>query len=121
MKQFLISAVLFLVSAISITAFAQNKTLIINGRITSFEESLPLEGVSVVVKDSKNNTGTQPDGTFSLEVAAEDKILVISREGYEKKEIKLTGARDYEIVLKRSGAVLFSSGADGYYLPEAAF
>jgi hypothetical protein len=116
MKLFLRSAILLLlISTIGSAGFAQNKKIIINGKITSFEESFPLEGASITVKDGKNNTGTQSDGTFSLEVSAEDKILVVTLEGYEKKEIKLTGAREYDIVLKRAGTVFLISNVNDYF------
>lgn len=80
---------------------AQAKTVTVNGRITSFEESLPLEGVSILVKNSSNGTGTQADGSFTLTVLPDEKILLVSLPGYEKKEVPLTKSREYNIVLKR--------------------
>jgi len=78
-------------------------SLVISGKVTSFEESLPLEGVSVVVKGSANTTGTQADGTFTLLVAPVDTILVVSLAGYETQEVKTSGKnKQYDIVLKRS-------------------
>lgn len=96
---------------------AQSKTVVINGRITSFEESLPLEGASIQVKNSSNVTGTQADGSFSLAVLPEEKVLVISLQGYEKKEITLTKAREYDIVLKRTGGIVFVSHTAATELP----
>lgn len=90
---------------------AQSKAMVINGRITSFEESLPLEGASIQVKNGSNGTGTQADGSFSLAVLPGEKVLVVSLEGYEKKEITLTKARDYDIVLKRAGNIVCRSSA----------
>jgi hypothetical protein len=101
----------------AIPVLAQSKTVVINGRITSFEESLPLEGASIQVKNSSNATGTQADGSFSLAVLPEEKILVISLQGYEKKEITLTKAREYDIVLKRAGSIVFASKAAGVEQP----
>ncbi len=96
---------------------AQSKAVVINGRITSFEESLPLEGASIQVKNSSNVTGTQADGSFSLAVLPEEKVLVISLQGYEKKEITLTKAREYDIVLKRAGGIVSVSPAARIELP----
>ena len=90
----------------AVPAMAQPKTVVINGRITSFEESLPLEGASIQVKNGSNSTGTQADGSFSLAVLPEEKVLVISLQGYEKKEITLTKAREYDIVLKRAATIV---------------
>ncbi len=104
MKSFLVFvSFLLIIVLVSETSFAQNKKTVINGKITSFEESLPLEGVSIAVKKGKNITGSQADGTFTLEVSNEDKVLVITLQGYEKQEVKLTSIREYNIVLKRNG------------------
>lgn len=84
---------------------AQTKAINISGKIISFEESFPIEGVSIVVKGTKNATGTQADGTFSLSVLPTDKILVISLSGYETQEVKITGSRQYDIVLRRKNSI----------------
>jgi hypothetical protein len=108
MRKF-IGILLLLAAAGSFTAAAQSKTIIINGRVTSFEESLPLEGVSIVVKGDPAGTGTQADGSFSLPVAPGGKKLLISLAGYEKQEIELTKATEYNIVLKRGNGAGFIS------------
>lgn len=86
------------------TATAQVRPFTINGKITSFDESLPLEGVTVAVKGTNIVTGTQADGTFTLSVTAGEKLLV-SLEGYDKQEIVVTRATGYDIVLKRTGSI----------------
>ena len=81
----------------------QTRSIVVNGKVTSFEESFPLEGASVVVKGTSNATGTQADGTFSLLIGPADSILVVSLNGYEPKEIKASARnKQYDIVLKRS-------------------
>jgi len=85
------------------TAQPQTRSIVVNGKVTSFEESFPLEGASVVVKGTSNATGTQADGTFSLLIGPADSILVVSLNGYEPKEIKASARnKQYDIVLKRS-------------------
>ncbi|HSC39348.1 MAG TPA: carboxypeptidase-like regulatory domain-containing protein [Chitinophagaceae bacterium] len=81
----------------------QTRSIVVNGKVTSFEESFPLEGASVVVKGTSNATGTQADGTFSLLIGPGDSVLVVSLNGYEPKEIKASARnKQYDIVLKRS-------------------
>ncbi|MES1221970.1 MAG: carboxypeptidase-like regulatory domain-containing protein [Bacteroidota bacterium] len=109
MRKLFANGMLFFMLASAIPSIAQSKTITISGRVTSFEESLPLEGVSVRVKGSNNSTGTQADGTFSLAISDGEKVLLLSLAGYERKEIPITNTRDYEIVLKRSG----NSGFNG--------
>ena len=101
MKKLLFAATITL-SVLSINVNAQTKKVNIAGRITSFEESFPLEGATVLVKGTKNITGTQADGTFNLSVAPENKVLVITLNGYESQEVKLTTAREYAVTLKRA-------------------
>jgi len=101
MRKIITGLLLFAASAGSITAMAQSKIITINGRVTSFEESLPLEGVSIVVKGDSVSTGTQADGSFSLPIVPGEKRLLISLAGYEKQEIPVTRATEYNIVLKR--------------------
>jgi len=101
MKKVFANALLLILLVYSITAMAQPKPVTINGKITSFEESLPLEGVSVRVKGSGNSTGTQVDGSFSLSILPEEKILLVSLAGYGIKEVPITNAREYNIVLRR--------------------
>ena len=77
---------------------------VISGKVISFEESFPIEGAAVVVKGSKNSTGTQVDGTFSLTLQPIDTVIIISNEGYITQDVKINPAtRDYNIVLRRSG------------------
>jgi CarboxypepD_reg-like domain len=100
-------AVMFVlsVSSITIPSMAQVKHVFINGKVSSFEESLPLEGASIRVKNSNNGTDTQADGSFSLSIAPAEKILVVSLHGYETKEITITNARQYDIVLKQAAGL----------------
>jgi len=110
MKKILIPALLFAVLFSSLSSFAQAKAITINGRITSFEESLPLEGVSIQVKNSNNSTGTQPDGSFSLAIQPGEKALLVKLDGYETKEIPITKSREYNVVLKRAGNIVYGAG-----------
>lgn len=104
MKKILIAITLLLV-VFTASVSGQAKKINIIGKVISFEESFPLEGVSVVVKGTKNITGTQADGTFTLTLLPEDILLVVSYDGYETQEVKISSARDYEIVLRRKNDV----------------
>lgn len=83
---------------------AQSKTFTINGKVTSFEESLALEGVTIKVKGTQNVTGTQSDGTFSIDVTDSKQVLVFALRDYETQEISVGSQKDFDIVLKRQGS-----------------
>ena len=85
-----------------LAVMAQEKTKIISGTVISFEESSPLEGVTIIVKGKKDITGTMPDGTFSLPVSETDTVIVVSLPGYDSKDVKITNQGFYNIVLKKN-------------------
>ncbi|MCB8998709.1 MAG: von Willebrand factor type A domain-containing protein [Bacteroidales bacterium] len=61
---------------------------LISGLVTD-DQGSPLSGVSVIAKGSNRNTLTDLRGKYQLEVFPEDKILVFSHTGYQRKEILL--------------------------------
>ncbi len=107
MKKLIQVVFLFIAFAIGFDAAAQTKTVTITGKVTSFKESLPLEGVSIVIKDDSVGTGTQADGSFTLPLVPGKKLLVVSLPGYEKLEVPITSATDYNVVLKRGSGPAF--------------
>ena len=94
-----ILTLLFFASATNL--MAQAKLTTVGGRVISFEESTAIEGVSVFVKGTNRNTGTQADGTFNIEVSLESSVLVFQHIEYETQEVKITSSTDYDIVLKK--------------------
>ena len=103
MKAFLIASALFLVPASFIQRISQLKIRTVSGKVIGFDDSLPLEGVTVTIKGTHTATGTQPDGTFYIRVhSPEDSILVFQYTGYKIKELKLTDRSDYDVVLERA-------------------
>jgi hypothetical protein len=78
----------------------QNKEIVINGKVIAGESSSPLEGVGILVKGTKNITGTLVDGTFALLIKPGDKVLVITAEGYKPQEIPITKATEYYVTLQ---------------------
>lgn len=90
---------------------AQTSKVTVSGKVTSFEESFALEGVSISVKGTNKSTGTQPDGTFSISLSPDDKILVFQLEGYQTEEVKISIQKEYDVVLKRNAgtAALFKA------------
>ncbi len=84
-------------------AFGQPDKRTVTGVVTSFEESLPLEGVRISVKGTANNSGTQSDGIYYITVNSTDSVLVFSLAGYQSKEIKISKSNEYNVVLTAGG------------------
>lgn len=81
---------LFILCTLTVTAFAQDRTL--TGTVTSGEDGLPIPSATVKVKEvSSAGTVTGTDGKFSLKVPANAKTLVISYLGFTTKEVVISG------------------------------
>lgn len=117
MKKFFLLVIPVLSAVLPAVTMAQSKPVTISGKVISFEESLALEGVSITVKGTNKNSGTQADGTFSISITPEEKSLVFSLAGYQTQELAITDRTDYEIILKREGSydqAFSKAGKTGY-------
>lgn len=61
----------------------------ITGKIVN-DENVPLEGVSIFLKNSKKGVSSAKDGTFSIQVPQGGDVLIISYVGFENTELKVT-------------------------------
>jgi TonB-dependent starch-binding outer membrane protein SusC len=84
--------------------FSQTKT--ITGKITDGKKTTPIASASVLVKGTTRGVQTQADGSFTLEVAANAKTLVISSVGYATRELPITNDAVYNISLLAENAQL---------------
>lgn len=79
--------------------------LTIDGTVTD-ANGMALPGASIVEKGSTNGTQSDFDGNFTLNVADQDAILIISYIGYGTKEVSLNGQTNLAITLQESAAGL---------------
>ncbi|MCL4637464.1 MULTISPECIES: SusC/RagA family TonB-linked outer membrane protein [Olivibacter] len=75
--------------------FARQRT--ITGTVLD-ENTQPIAGASVLVKNTTQGTQTKSDGTFSLEVA-DNSVLVISYVGYQPKEVVVGDEQKIQVSL----------------------
>src|SRR5690606_33932002 len=71
----------------------------IEGIVKDARSGLPLAGVNVVVKGTKNGVQTDIDGKFSIEIGEKDAVLIFTYVGYERKEITIGENNYFEILL----------------------
>jgi len=81
---------LFLFFSFCIATAQAQKT--VTGTVLSSEDNTPLPGASVVEKGTNNGTSTDFDGKFSLNVASDATIIVVSYIGYVNQEVTITGS-----------------------------
>lgn len=89
---------LFLGVLIGNNIYAQNGSEI-SGIITD-EGGLPLPGVNIIEKGTKNGVSTDFDGKFSIKITSPNAKLVISYVGYESQEVNVAGKKTINVVLK---------------------
>lgn len=88
--------------------------VIVTGKITD-EDGKPLEGVSVVIKNSNKGITTDRSGRFSIELPSGSEVLVLSYVGYETREIVVAPANtNITVVLKSLNNVLGDLVVIGY-------
>ncbi|TLU88809.1 SusC/RagA family TonB-linked outer membrane protein [Dyadobacter sediminis] len=79
-------ALIFLVGLLgSMSVHAQEHR--VTGKVTSSVDNMGLPGVNVQVKNTTTGTVTDADGNYSIDVKANDAVLVFSSIGFGKKEV----------------------------------
>ncbi len=91
-------------------AYAQTNA--IKGRVTE-ENGTPIPGASVIVKGTPNGTATDADGNFSVSVT-KGATLIISAVNHIAKEVKITNAVTYTIILVSADKSLSEVVVVGY-------
>ena len=96
----------------SFSIFAQ-KT--VTGKVIDISDKKPLPGASVQVKGTQIISQSQPDGSFSVNVPANNNTLVITVVGYQSFEVSVAGASNVgEVILTPSTASLNEIVVTGY-------
>lgn len=97
---------LFLFSTICITAQT------ITGTITS--DLGPLAGASIVEKGTTNGAQSDFDGNYTIKIANENAVLIISYIGYSTQEISVNGKNNISVILEEDLANLDEVVIVGY-------
>ena len=94
MKTKIILLLLFLVS---VSGFAQNKS--VTGVVTSSEDNMPIPGVNVIVQGTSRGASTDFDGNFSIQTSVGE-VLEFSYVGFKTKTIIVGNQSNVKIVLE---------------------
>src|SRR5690606_7824157 len=82
--------------------------------VVSDGSGFPLPGANIIEKGTANGAQTDMDGKFSLNVANQNAIIVVSYLGYLTREISLEGKTKLEIVLRENASTLDEVVVVGY-------
>lgn len=107
----LAALVIFIAAGTAQTAFAQNGTVKVTGKVTCGGESVI--GASVMVKGTTTGTVTDIDGSYDIQVRP-DATLVISAIGYSSGEVNVDGRTVIDIQLAEESLSLADAVVVGY-------
>ncbi|MGC8751844.1 SusC/RagA family TonB-linked outer membrane protein, partial [Hydrotalea sp.] len=96
---------------LSYVAHAQTRK--ISGTVADDKGAL-LDGVTIMVKDSKIRTTTNSNGVFSINVPNDKHVLVFSYVGLKTQEVNVNGKERVNVVLKPSSSDLNDVVVIGY-------
>lgn len=85
----------------------------ITGKVKD-DKSEPLIGASILVKGTNTGTVTDLDGGFQVQVQGGTATLIVSYTGYATKEVAVTTANSYDIVLESEAIALEDVVVVGY-------
>lgn len=104
---------LFFLWAVMLGSPSYAQELRVRGKVSSAEDSGPLPGVSVVVKETRQGTATSPDGSFDLSVTR-GHTLVFTYIGYQTKEVIVRDAVPLVVQLNAASGALSEVVVVGY-------
>lgn len=101
-----------LVSTLSLCAIAQPNRI---AGIVEDEAGIPLAGVNVMIKDTKNGTMSDVDGNFSINASSLPATISFSFLGMETLDITVKKATtDMKVVMKEGGLAIEQTVITGY-------
>ena len=103
----------FLIFFILIGFYSYSQTTPVSGKVRNAEGE-PLSGATVTVKGRPISTITDVSGSFTLNVPANTRTLIISYVGMESKEITVTGDKSIEVGLEAASNDLSDVVVIGY-------
>ena len=109
---------LLLSMAFSTAIFAQK--IEVRGVVTSSEDNLPLIGVSIIEKGTKNGVITNLDGEFFLSVSSGNAVLQFSMIGMQTTEVKVGNRKIINMVLDPNTVMLDQLVVTGYTTEKKA-
>ena len=97
-------------------SYAQDK-LKISGNVSSETDTMPLPGVSVIVKGTNNGVSTDFDGNYTIE-APTNAVLVFSYIGFKTMELPVNGRTTIDLQMSDDVAALDEVVVTGYSSQE---
>ena len=96
----------------TLSAFTQTRT--ITGKVTGTQDQQPLAGVTVSIKGSTVSAQTEINGTYSIQLTPNARVLIFSFVGRESREVPVGNSNVIDTDLELSGKSLEDVVVVGY-------
>ena len=97
---------------LTLSAFTQTRT--ITGKVTGTQDQQPLAGVTVSIKGSTVSAQTEVNGTYSIQLTPNARVLIFSFVGRESREVPIGNSNIIDADLELSGQSLEDVVVVGY-------
>lgn len=101
-----------LLCLLTLVGWAQGRR--ISGTVTSGDEKLAMPGVSILEKGTSNGVISDANGNFTIQVAGESSVLVVSFVGYASQEVSGGGRATVSVIMQPDVASLDEVVVIGY-------
>lgn len=98
-KRFFAAFLFMLLLLVSSNVNAQTNGFNVSGAVVSSEDSMPLPGVSIVLKGTSTGFTTDFDGNYNIKLPNGNGILIFSYIGFETREISVNGQSTINVSL----------------------
>jgi len=105
---------LFMMPLLLCTLLVSAQKTSITGKVVDKSTGAPLEGVSIIIPNTKKGTTTKSDGTFSFTLNGTEKSVTFTYVGYVNQVLTLGSATNYVISLVQDNTVQSEVVVIGY-------
>jgi Ca-activated chloride channel homolog len=88
---------IFIIATLMLTAltFRTVPERLITGKVTDATDGIPIPGVNIIEKGTKNGAVTDVNGEYQIQISSEKAVLVFGFIGYETQEVKV---KDQQVI-----------------------
>ncbi|GAB3010489.1 SusC/RagA family TonB-linked outer membrane protein [Cyclobacterium sediminis] len=88
------------------TELEEMVAITINGKVTSTGDDSGLPGVTILEKGTSNGTVTDIDGSYSIDVAGPNSVLVFSYVGFESQEVTVGNRTSVNVSMEEAATAM---------------
>lgn len=96
--------ILMLVSSIQASEIPAMQQPTVKGKVADMYTGDALAGITVMVKGTSTGVRTQKDGTYSIALPENAKVLIYSATGYQTLEIDIDGRTDIDVSMSQGNS-----------------